>query len=163
MSLPSVLTKARYLTSGRLVRYAAGPLTITPDDIECFTIPSRGSIKIVKVPEGEAPLAIREKWIGIQIPTVCFESRSADDHGVISHQLVPEEPRYVVLQTEAVTALEKNDVATATWWKNHGFPVAGDCFCFKADEVVEIEPVSPRSYKTILGLVPIALVYPGLF
>ena len=105
---------------------------------------SRGKIRIVSVPAGEAPLEIRQKWVGVEIPTVCFESATQDARGVLSKTRQAPVAQYLVLQTAALEALAKHDPAAAAWWQKAGFPVPEKCFGFKPEEVLEIEPVAPR-------------------
>lgn len=100
-------------------------------DLPRFTVPIfRGKIRIVKTPQGPAPLSIRKKWIGVEIPTVQFESKPR--------------PQYIVRQDDALRELAKKCPTTAAWWTKMGFPREDEDFAFRADEAKEIEEVFPR-------------------
>ena len=74
----------------------------------------KGNIWVTKVPGGEAPLEVREKWVGLVLPIVGISSNAV--HDVLSlketnlgglHYLVPQEL--------AIAILEKHDIDAAHW------------------------------------------------
>lgn len=93
---------------------------------------SRGTFVVDAVPSGEAPLWVREAWIGVEIPyhfKGFYQTLS-----ILTSQLEPFRPNYCALQSEALEALEKKSVEAARWWREHGFPrYTGDQFCFDYD------------------------------
>lgn len=115
-----------------------------PDNVRRLYVQSRGKIRIVKTPQGEAPLEVREKWVGVEIPAACYLSHDGDSHSVISKEPVAPRAAYLVLQTEAIKALSLHDKNAALWWQECGLVEEGLHYSFQASEVVEIEPVSPR-------------------
>jgi hypothetical protein len=101
---------------------------------------STGRIRIIKVPDGEAPYEIRQAWLGLTLPCDPFLGLpgSGLDLGVLS--LMPvEENRlgFSVPQEEALAILEKENPGAADWWKQQGYPQAEQRFGF-AEEEAEI-------------------------
>lgn len=100
-----------------------------PDGMSYKVPVNRGKIRIIKTPRGPAPKSIRKKWIGVEIETVCYESKP---------------PQYIVRQEHALAALAKKEPETAKWWAHMGFPQPHNDFAFRKDEAKEIEEVFPR-------------------
>ena len=75
-------------------------------------------IKIVKVPDGEAPLEIRQKWVGTIIPLAENLPPGLVVAGVISGKRVNAgyNDGYHVETIVAIQALEKKNPETAEWW-----------------------------------------------
>ena len=65
-------------------------------------------------------------------------------NGVISKKPVETHPRYMVSQVVALELLAKRDQSAANYWHTTGAPKSESCFAFRAEEVEEVEPVSPR-------------------
>ena len=108
-----------------------------------------GKIRIVKVPAGEAPMAIRKKWIGIEIPCL-FYVPHAFGSGVLSKKASSQGPMYVVLQTQAVEALARVHPETLVYWARIGYPRSQRAvWLFDATSVVVIQKV--LSYARITG------------
>ena len=79
------------------------------------------NIKIVSVPDGEAPLEVREKWVGLELPVVPGESYA--QQGVVSGKPVnPPMDGYLVKAVTAVAILAKSDRDAARWWETHFLP-----------------------------------------
>ncbi len=106
-----------------------------------------GLVKIIAVPEGDAPKEIREAWVGLDLP---YEYRSfsedADDLSDEGVKLFRINVR--VPQKEAIEALEKKAInkelsiakraatqQAVNWWKGKGFPKVGRYFSFGINEV----------------------------
>lgn len=105
----------------------------------------KGIIRIVKTPEGEAPLKIRERWVGTEIPTLYYSQVGGTVSGALSDKPVKIQAHYVVFQKDALDALEKREPEAAKWWHQAGFPEwAGASFIFNADEAEEVAPVQQR-------------------
>ncbi len=79
-----------------------------------------GRIKVIGVPRGEAPLSVREKWIGIEMLTI-RKVENTNGVDVLSGALVESrDPRYVVYIDDALEALERHDSPkgeATLWWK----------------------------------------------
>ena len=93
-------------------------------------------IKIVEVPDGEAPLEVREKWVGAILTCVRVDTM---EHalGVVSHRPSPSRRNvWIVPQEEAISALEKIAPEAAKWWRENGYPRGGGGFTFGESEAV---------------------------
>ena len=90
-------------------------------------------VKITKVPQGEAPLSVREKWVGLVLPCI-GKSASALEEGVLSHDLLPLKETLLVPQKEAIKELQKSSPEAAAWWNSKGFPKPAGVFTFGEDE-----------------------------
>jgi len=79
-------------------------------------------IRIIGIPPGEAPLGVREKWVGLelplqpgrtgayQLPCVGVLSKKDNRGPVIG---------YLVAADEAVRILESKAPDAASWWRAH--------------------------------------------
>jgi len=77
-------------------------------------------IRIIAVPEGEAPLEIRKQWVGLELPTApgrpgVYQTRPI---GLFdgAEKLDPE-IGYAVLGSDAIAALESKSAEAAAWWR----------------------------------------------
>lgn len=102
-------------------------------------------IKIVKIPDGEAPEEIRQAWVGLVLPAhhvVGYGKWKERERGALSKEFnARNRYGYSVLQKEALDVLEKKHPEAAKWWRAQGFPLseAGmDHFSFGQFEVEEI-------------------------
>jgi hypothetical protein len=90
------------------------------------------SIRIVSVPPGEAPLAIREAWIGLELPSLRKQPGRYLGSGVLSgpRSLAQSLIRlltfrttlhggYIVPALPAVEILERSNPAAARWWREN--------------------------------------------
>ncbi len=97
----------------------------------------RVRIRIVKVPAGQAPLWVREAWVGVEIPLVETEQAvSGQQVGALGGAASPENLQgYEVHGSAALTALCKAGKSEAAdWWRMHsalggGHLVFGKQFC----------------------------------
>jgi len=87
------------------------------------------SIRIVDVPEGQAPEHIRRAWVGLLLPLSAGHPsgpKAARGHGVLSYRWKKWLPRFlaksrvnevfVVSGTVAIDVLKKSDPYAAEWW-----------------------------------------------
>ena len=80
----------------------------------------RTRIRIVRTPAGEAPLWVREAWVGIEIPLARIEAQGPQ-FGVCGGDASPENLRgYEVHGAEAMAALRRaGKKDAADWWQEH--------------------------------------------
>jgi hypothetical protein len=96
--------------------------------------PGTPSIRIVGVPPGEAPLWVRERWVGLELPLAGGDRgpRQAYTSGVVSgprNRLVAlwwglrgrlrRQSGYAVDAIEAVRILEATAPDAASWWRKN--------------------------------------------
>ena len=106
-------------------------------------------VEIRSTPHGEAPLWVREKWIGLKLPTVLQEGSlvSARTFGVLSGPRTwlarfwafacgrtKRESGFVVPVLPALHALEKCSPEAASWWRENASHLMqpNACFLFEA-------------------------------
>ena len=94
--------------------------------------PHMESIRIVSVPPGEAPIAIREAWVGLELPSLRKRPGRYLGSGVLSGPRSIAESLirlltfraafhggYIVPVLPAVEVLERSDPAAARWWREN--------------------------------------------
>jgi hypothetical protein len=89
---------------------------------------------VTSVPPGEAPLWVREKWVGLKLPLAGPRSvgvfRGSSIFGVsnslgsalialLSRALPPTVDGYIVNVLEAIEVLEEASPEAAAWWRNN--------------------------------------------
>ena len=82
----------------------------------------RAEIRIIGVPPGEAPLEIRQQWVGLILPLAGGEpcAWQLQTMGVLTGILEEDETiGYAVDFSEAVTALAEKSPAAARWWEEN--------------------------------------------
>lgn len=84
-----------------------------------------GLIKVISIPEGEAPEEIRAAWVGLVLPCYPIEGYlEGEEFEILSRKPAAKRRRCVVIpQTEALEILEKEHPEAAKWWEDHGFPL----------------------------------------
>lgn len=115
-------------------------------------------IRIIAPPPGEAPLEIRQAWVGMLLPVPpgrAGRPRSWRVFGVLTgprnwwKELIRilkgesrNEPGYAVNAREAVTLLEAKDPAAAAWWRSNTPHVmtGSRYFVFAAEVCEEVPP-----------------------
>jgi hypothetical protein len=108
-----------------------------------------GTIRFTSVPRGGAPLAIREQWIGVEVPCL-FSHDGGSNEGegqrdVVTGLDVPDYPGFIVLQIQALDALRKKSPATADYWNKQGFPNHDlALFLFSLESAEVVKPVITR-------------------
>ena len=98
-------------------------------------------IRIVKIPNGEAPLEVREAWVGLELPFlyICNESRNC--RGADSG-LPVDNPRplvWAVPEKEALETLRSKSPSAAEWFTIRGYPYPRTVFTFGIEEAVLVE------------------------
>ncbi|HVV15121.1 MAG TPA: hypothetical protein VHD55_01850 [Candidatus Paceibacterota bacterium] len=91
-----------------------------------------GRIRITKVPDGEAPLEVRQAWVGLELPCgpICGYG-DEPPKGVLSNEPIKKNMYgFDVPQREALEILEASSPEAAAWWRTHGFPEGNDYFVF---------------------------------
>ncbi len=108
-----------------------------------------GKIEITAVPDGEAPLEIREQWVGLILPVVAITESIG--MGVVTKSDTDSNPAYMVLQEYAISALSKKSDKAARWWKKHGFPQQGEYFGFKVSQTKVIGILKEEASRHFIG------------
>jgi hypothetical protein len=111
------------------------------------TLPT-GSISIVRIPEGEAPLWVRQAWVGIILPCDPYSGPS-EDRGVLSGKHSKTRSDFSVPQSEAIGLLEEHNPEAAKWWKRRGFPKGDECFGFSKSDAVILSGVVPPNVHQV--------------
>ncbi len=109
-----------------------------------------GAIKIVAVPSGEAPLQVREAWVGIVLPLALPEKRQGLNTGVLTGPKMPltrllwhltgrysQTVGYLVESAVAISILSQQHPSAAQWRQQNTpeFLKPGRLFMFAADHV----------------------------
>ena len=106
-------------------------------------------VRIQSVPHGEAPLWVREKWVGLELPTVLRDGTLVASHtfGVLSgpqsnlralwamfRGQAKRESGFPVPVTAALQALEVASPEAAEWWRLNAAHLVNsrNCFVFEA-------------------------------
>lgn len=98
-----------------------------------------GRIRIIKIPGGDAPEVIREKWVGLELP--CYPILGYPDRNthvqVVSRLKVDRQVRGVCVPiVAALCILEEKDLHAARWFQAANLK-PGESFFF-AEDVIEI-------------------------
>jgi len=94
-----------------------------------------GRIKIIKIPQGEAPEEIRREWVGIFLPCEPILGFSnSTQFGAVTGRKKQNSYSFHVPQIEAIEALEKKSPGAAKWWREHHYPQPNMNFVFDEDE-----------------------------
>lgn len=102
-----------------------------------------GRIKIVKVPAGEAPLWVREAWVGVELP--CFPDMGwVPAKGALSGQKIEVGSGVIVSQDEALKLLGIKNAEAERWWRNHGHPNENVNFVFREGDIEIVSGVTHR-------------------
>ncbi len=103
-----------------------------------------GRIKVLKTPDGEAPVEIRRAWEGLILP--CFPHigiPTGELSEVLSGNSIENERRGVIVpQGEAISVLMQFDREAAGWWMAHGCGKDDTYFFFFEDEIGIMSGVS---------------------
>ena len=91
-------------------------------------------IRVVRVPQGEAPLWVRERWVGMELPLARGESgpRHMLTSGVVSGPRnrfaalwrrllgrLPDKAGYAVYVFDALAVLEQTAPDAVEWWRTN--------------------------------------------
>lgn len=100
-------------------------------------------IRIVRVPEGEAPEWVREAWVGLTIPAISMPRQIHDigRAGAVSGDLEGDwsHPHWVTPQEEPLEILRQHNPGAAQWWTDHGYPQPKEWFTWRAEEAALAE------------------------
>lgn len=103
-----------------------------------------GRIKILKIPDGEAPQWVRGAWVGLILP--CYPyigTPSCELSGVLSGDKVEDSRRGVIVShREAISVLIQHDREAAMWWMTNDFGKDGGFFFFFEDDIGIVSGVS---------------------
>jgi hypothetical protein len=114
-----------------------------------------GSIRIVSLPPGEAPFAIRLAWVGLELPLAGGQSRAEtlSASGVLSEESVEATPAYAVEGSVAVQRLNLVSPEAAAWWRENAPHVLapGYLLVFPADVCELLQPVEVGSVAPVEG------------
>ncbi len=103
-----------------------------------------GRIRFVAAPKGQAPLWVREAWIGVTVPCSPFTDTppSGSLRGVENGAAVASYECALVPQKEAIDALEQHNAEAAKWWRQNGFGSEfAPVFAFNAESFEVIDGV----------------------
>jgi|GEM_PF-2409638 hypothetical protein len=112
-----------------------------------------GWIKIIKIPEGEAPFEVRQAWVGLTLPcepVFGYPKLESPERGVVTGQ--PNQSRRSVFLVPVVSALEileQSDPEAAQWWRECAF-LGGECFSFGEDEVEILSGVTRQEVVQLI-------------
>lgn len=111
---------------------------------------SFGLIKIVKTPAGEAPLWVRQAWVGLVLPCNPVLGSHGGERGVLSKLILfPNRCGYSVPQDQALMILEDKNFRISVWWKGKGFPHQGEYFVFSEEEAEMVRGVTPQKINYV--------------
>jgi hypothetical protein len=79
--------------------------------------PRGGRVRVFDVPPGEAPLWVRQAWVGVELPTVRRQPRAVPSFQVLSGSHVEPGLGYEVPGPAAVAAVSAVNPAAAEWWR----------------------------------------------
>ena len=91
------------------------------------------SIRIIKIPAGEAPFLVRNAWVGTVLPLAKIPKQPEDweEIGVLGGDPDPENSGgYRVNSNEAVRVLRERNATAADWWETKGFNTPNRVFIF---------------------------------
>lgn len=98
-------------------------------------------VRITSVPAGEAPLWVRQEWIGIELPDLGLQTCSRG-YGIITGRPDPDPGEHFVISVQvAVDALARKNPTAANWFRQH-ISMQNE-FGFRRSEVTNIPYSSP--------------------
>ena len=95
-------------------------------------------MRITSAPAGDAPLEIRELWVGAEIPFIVLEKPNYASELFSGEPLEPF-VGFIVWQSDALESLDRICPEAATWWRKVGFPKIQGQFIFNVEcaEIIE--------------------------
>jgi hypothetical protein len=109
-------------------------------------------IRIVAIPDGDAPDHIRRAWVGLELPCLPYLEypEEGSEHQLISKATVDDRQftlLAIVPQQWAIMVLMQEDPKTGDWWVGQGYPHGGEVFTFAEGEFDIISGVTkPESF-----------------
>jgi hypothetical protein len=82
-------------------------------------IMARCMIRIIKRPDGEAPSAVRDAWIGLVLPVHDTSEKMHLVQVVSERPARPEHDSHAVQFEDAMNVLGKKSPAARDWWQNN--------------------------------------------
>src|SRR5258708_5296289 len=82
-------------------------------------MPYRPAVKIVATPGGEAPIDVREAWVGLTLPLTVPTPRMFEPDGVLSRTKQSPRVGYPVEGSQAVEILAEKAPWAAEWWREN--------------------------------------------
>lgn len=104
-----------------------------------------GLIKIVSIPDGEAPEWVRAAWKGLTLKALSEFGFIRGEGAVTGTSSM--EDGYIVPQDSVLKTLARANPKAARWWYDKGFPQTGRYFIFstrQADAVSGMHRVAQR-------------------
>ena len=110
------------------------------------------NIEITQAPDGDAPLDIREGWVGIKLPTIDHRERSIRTVGILSSpkniwsylylfftSKTSRTNGYIVNSGKAIELLKMHNPNAAKWWcENTSYENSGRVFLFQTESCREL-------------------------
>ena len=109
----------------------------------------RAIVRIKTVPPGEAPVWVRQMWVGLELPLIAGQVQA--DHqgalGVLSRRPVQPPASYAVDANTAFTILESASPEAAAWWRENAPDIAKPGFqlVFPADVCERLDDLGSAS------------------
>ncbi len=72
-------------------------------------------VRIVDVPAGEAPDAVRKAWLGLVLPSIGRKVPRVIS--LFSYRKSDRDPKYLVPVESAISILEQKSPEAAAWWR----------------------------------------------
>lgn len=89
-------------------------------------------VRIVRTPAGEAPLWVREAWVGLELPLATMAQVTVETVGVVTGPASPlglwwarlrgrlqRTTGYAVMSARAIDLLARTRLEAAAWWRGH--------------------------------------------
>lgn len=98
-------------------------------------------LKIIKTPAGDAPLWVREAWVGLVLEFMEIQSDESDAvvDASSKKRRKPRKNCWKVPQVPAYQVLRAHNPEAAEYWRQRGIPKTLKNFTFAEDEAIEIE------------------------
>lgn len=103
-----------------------------------------GRFEIVSVPHGEAPLWVREQWVGLIVRGFIGQiTKSGVTRGVLSKKTLRSNSDDVhVFEDEALALLAQKSPEAAKWWQDRGYPRGpGFALVFHGSEMRQVSTI----------------------
>lgn len=89
-------------------------------------------IRIVSVPKGNAPLAIRKQWLGLKLPLAANSDAKLFQNGVKRRHR--QNDGYVVNATQALSVLYQSSPKGWNWWRRNLPPAPNNQLVFAKND-----------------------------
>lgn len=102
-------------------------------------------VRVVKVPEGPAPLEFRKAWVGLELFAKVTPLKGPEVD-FITEEMIIRKPPLMVPVYPALKRLEQKNPEAADWFRTY-FPPEMQHFTFGADEVEILEMIRVGFWK----------------